>query len=142
MKKPVSFKIAAWLFIVGMICVIFRVFLIKHSFEKKPDFYYNNTLEIPFLIVCILIGYYFIQKGLNWVRYVSLISYLILIVSVFLNPVSLEEEIRFKTVLGALWVGSFFFRGISIYYLFSPESNRFLKDKKELRRLNKQSRLK
>jgi|TARA_R110000737_G_scaffold350741_2_gene390689 hypothetical protein len=129
MKKPVSFKIAATLYLIGMCFGLVRDILYKFYFELKPDFYYWNPVVFTILVIVVFIGFFLIKKGLNWVRYVSVALYLLGIVQLIISPSYLSQELNFATLLGALILFSYLFRGISIYFLFSKESNLYLKGK-------------
>lgn len=130
MKKPISFKIAAILYLIGMCFGLVRDLLYKFYYELKPDFYYWNPVVFTILVLAVLIGFYLIKRGLNWVRFVSLILYLLGILQFILYPKYLSDELNFASVLGVLILLSFLLRGISIYFLFTKESNLYLKTQK------------
>lgn len=130
MKKPISFKIAAILYITGMAFGLIRDLLYTFAFELKPDFYYINPYAFPIIVVSVFVGFLLIMKGLNWVRYASLALYLVSLIKLVLYPENLSSDLDAATILGILILLSYLFRGVSIYFLFNQESMQFFKLKK------------
>jgi hypothetical protein len=130
MKKPISFKISATLYIIGVSFGLVRDLLNTFYYQVKPDFYYSNQFIFPIIVIAASIGVVLILKGLNWVRFVSLVFYLIGIIKLLLYPEYLSEELSFASILGVLILSSYLFRGISIYYLFNLDSNQYFKSKR------------
>ncbi len=129
MKKPVSFIIAAYCFLIGMSFGIVRDLLFNATQAEKPEFIYWNPYVFALILIFTGIAFYFISKGLNWVRIVALVLYSTTIISFFFKLDLLMQELKFSVLSGILIIFSLILRGTSVYFMFNKHSNQFIKSK-------------